>query len=83
MLGGHLSPPNTAPARPTPSATAAAPAAAQIDPRSRRVSTGSLPYRAAMFAATKAAVAVRDSQPIPESLPYSQMQTSLHAYDRR
>ena len=49
----------------------------------RRVSTGSLPYRAAMFAATQAAVAVRDSQPIPESLPYSQMQTSLHAYHRR
>jgi 2-methylisocitrate lyase-like PEP mutase family enzyme len=49
----------------------------------RRVSTGSLPYRAAMYAATQAAVAVRDGGPIPAATPYGQMQSRLLAYDRR
>jgi 2-methylisocitrate lyase-like PEP mutase family enzyme len=49
----------------------------------RRVSTGSLAYRAAMHAATQAAVAVRDGGPIPPSAAYDQMQARLQAYDRR
>ena len=48
----------------------------------RRVSTGSLPYRAAMHAATQAAVAVRDGGPIPPSAGYDDMQSQLRAYDR-
>lgn len=47
----------------------------------RRVSTGSLPYRAAMHAATAAAVAVRDGHPMPESVPYQELQARLVAYD--
>ena len=48
----------------------------------RRVSTGSLPYRAAMYAATQAALAVRDGGLIPASVPYDEMQSRLRAYDR-
>jgi 2-methylisocitrate lyase-like PEP mutase family enzyme len=48
----------------------------------RRVSTGSLPYRAALYAATQAAVAVRDGAPIPPSVAYDEMQSQLRAYDR-
>ena len=48
----------------------------------RRVSTGSLPYRAAMAAAARAALAVRDGGPIPAATPYGQMQARLLAYDR-
>src|SRR5262249_51232837 len=40
----------------------------------RRVSTGSLPYRAAMYAATHAAAAVRDGAPVPPAAPYGQLQ---------
>lgn len=36
----------------------------------RRISTGSLPYRAAMDATVRAAVAVRDSQPLPAASSY-------------
>jgi 2-methylisocitrate lyase-like PEP mutase family enzyme len=49
----------------------------------RRVSTGSLPYRAAMHAATQAAMAVRDGGPIPAATPYPRMQSRLLAYDRQ
>jgi 2-methylisocitrate lyase-like PEP mutase family enzyme len=48
----------------------------------RRVSTGSLPYRAAMAAATQAALAVRDGGPIPAATPYGQLQSRLLAYHR-
>jgi 2-methylisocitrate lyase-like PEP mutase family enzyme len=43
----------------------------------RRVSTGSLPYRAAMHAATEAAVAVRDGRTVPEATPYDELQARL------
>jgi len=46
----------------------------------RRVSSGSLPYRAALAAA---ALAVRDGGPIPAATPYGQMQSRLLAYDRQ
>jgi 2-methylisocitrate lyase-like PEP mutase family enzyme len=49
----------------------------------RRVSSGSLPYRAAMAAAAQAALAVRDGGPIPAGTPYGQMQSRLLAYDQR
>ena len=49
----------------------------------RRVSTGSLPYRAAMAAAAQVALALRDGGPIPAATPYGQMQSRLLAYDRR
>lgn len=49
----------------------------------RRVSTGSLPYRAAISAAVEVAVAVRNGGPIPAALPYDQMQARLVAYHRR
>jgi 2-methylisocitrate lyase-like PEP mutase family enzyme len=45
----------------------------------RRVSSGSLPYRAALAAA---ALAVRDGGPIPAATPYGQMQSRLLAYDQ-
>jgi 2-methylisocitrate lyase-like PEP mutase family enzyme len=46
----------------------------------RRVSTGSLPYRAAIHAAVTAAGAVRDGQPPPAATPYPELQTRLEAY---
>ena len=46
----------------------------------RRVSTGSLPYRAAIHAAAQAAVAVRDALEFPTSTAYPQMQARLVAY---
>jgi 2-methylisocitrate lyase-like PEP mutase family enzyme len=49
----------------------------------RRVSTGSLPYRAAMAAAAQVALALRDGGPIPAATPYGQMQSRLLAYHRR
>jgi 2-methylisocitrate lyase-like PEP mutase family enzyme len=49
----------------------------------RRVSTGSLPYRAARHAATRAAIAVRDGAFLPDAAPYADMQARLLAYDRR
>lgn len=49
----------------------------------RRVSTGSLPYRAAMHAAAAAAAAVRDGLGIPDSDPYPVLQDRLVRYARQ
>ena len=49
----------------------------------RRVSTGSLPYRAAIHAAAQVAVAVRDGLEIPAADPYPEMQTRLVRYAAR
>jgi 2-methylisocitrate lyase-like PEP mutase family enzyme len=46
----------------------------------RRVSTGSLPYRASLSAAVAAAEAVRDGSPLPASIPYPEVQQLLTAY---
>src|SRR6476661_2049990 len=46
----------------------------------RRVSTGSLPYRAAIHAAAQAAVAVRDATELPAADPYPEMQARLVRY---
>lgn len=46
----------------------------------RRVSTGSLPYRAALTAAVAAADAVRAGGPLPAAIPYPDLQASLAAY---
>jgi 2-methylisocitrate lyase-like PEP mutase family enzyme len=46
----------------------------------RRVSTGSLPYRAAIHAAATAAVAVRDATEVPAADPYPEMQSRLVRY---
>lgn len=46
----------------------------------RRVSTGSLPYRAAIHAAAQAAVAVRDATAVPAADPYPEMQARLMRY---
>jgi len=46
----------------------------------RRVSTGSLPYRAAIHAAAQAAVAVRDATEVPTADPYPEMQARLVRY---
>jgi 2-methylisocitrate lyase-like PEP mutase family enzyme len=49
----------------------------------RRVSTGSLPYRAAVHAAARVATAVRDSAPgLPDATPYKELQDRLVAYER-
>jgi 2-methylisocitrate lyase-like PEP mutase family enzyme len=49
----------------------------------RRVSTGSLPYRAAIHAAAQAALAVRDSTELPGADPYPEMQGRLTRYARQ
>ena len=46
----------------------------------RRVSTGSLPYRAAIDAAVGVAEAVRDRVAVPSVTPYPEMQARLAAY---
>lgn len=46
----------------------------------RRVSTGSLPYRAALAAAVGAADAVREGSPLPASIPYPELQELLTRY---
>ncbi|HEX6445639.1 MAG TPA: isocitrate lyase/phosphoenolpyruvate mutase family protein [Streptosporangiales bacterium] len=46
----------------------------------RRVSTGSLPYRAAITAAVRVATAVRDAGAVPEAAPYPEMQERLVRY---
>ena len=46
----------------------------------RRVSTGSLPYRAAIHAAAQTAVAVRDATEIPAAAAYPDMQARLLRY---
>ncbi|KIF66748.1 hypothetical protein HY68_33140 [Streptomyces sp. AcH 505] len=44
----------------------------------RRVSTGSLPYRAAVQAAVRTALSVRDGHPdLPEATPYAELQARL------
>jgi len=48
-----------------------------------RVSTGSMPYGAALYAASQAARAVRDGQPLPPSTPYGELQGRLVEYERR
>jgi 2-methylisocitrate lyase-like PEP mutase family enzyme len=48
-----------------------------------RVSTGSLPYGAALHAAAQAARAVRDGQPLPPSVPYPELQARLVEYENR
>jgi 2-methylisocitrate lyase-like PEP mutase family enzyme len=46
----------------------------------RRVSTGSLPYRAAVHAAAQVATAVRDGLPLPPATAYPDLQARLVAY---
>jgi 2-methylisocitrate lyase-like PEP mutase family enzyme len=48
----------------------------------RRVSTGSLPYRAAIDAAAAVAVAVRDGQTVPAATSYHDLQARLVDYER-
>jgi 2-methylisocitrate lyase-like PEP mutase family enzyme len=48
----------------------------------RRVSTGSLPYRAAMAAATDVALAVRDGRAVRDAVPYPDLQARLVAFAR-
>lgn len=48
-----------------------------------RVSTGSMPYSAALFAAATAARAVRDGGALPPSTPYAELQSRLVDYERR
>jgi 2-methylisocitrate lyase-like PEP mutase family enzyme len=47
----------------------------------RRVSTGSMPYRAAMHAAGAAVAAVRDGAPQPAAIPYPELQARLVDYE--
>jgi 2-methylisocitrate lyase-like PEP mutase family enzyme len=49
----------------------------------RRVSTGSLPYRAALSAATRACLAVRDGLAPPPAAAYRELQSRLTAVTRR
>jgi 2-methylisocitrate lyase-like PEP mutase family enzyme len=48
-----------------------------------RVSTGSMPYSAGLYAAAAAARAVRDGQPLPPSVPYADLQARLVDYEER
>ncbi|GAA1216984.1 isocitrate lyase/PEP mutase family protein [Pseudonocardia alaniniphila] len=48
----------------------------------RRVSTGSLPYRAALHAAVAVAAGVRDGRAIPEATPYPDLQARLVRYEQ-
>lgn len=48
-----------------------------------RVSTGSVPYGAALQAAAQAARAIRDGQPLPPSTPYPELQSRLVDYAKR
>jgi len=48
----------------------------------RRVSTGSLPYRAALLTATEVATAVRDGLPVPAAAPYPDLQARLVRYQQ-
>jgi 2-methylisocitrate lyase-like PEP mutase family enzyme len=47
-----------------------------------RVSTGSVPYGAALHAAAQAARALRDGQPLPPSTPYADLQSRLVDYQK-
>lgn len=46
----------------------------------RRVSTGSLPYRAAVDAAVSVATAVRDGEPVPTATSYADAQARIRRY---
>lgn len=46
----------------------------------RRVSTGSLPYRAAVDAAVRVATAVRDDEPLPTATSYADAQAAVRRY---
>jgi 2-methylisocitrate lyase-like PEP mutase family enzyme len=48
-----------------------------------RVSTGSVAYGAALYAAAQAARAVRDGQPLPPATPYADLQSRLVEYEKR
>lgn len=48
----------------------------------RRVSSGSLPYRAAVDAAVDVLNALRDGKPVPTATPYPRMQSRLVAFRR-
>lgn len=48
----------------------------------RRVSTGSLPYRAAAHAAVETATAIRDGHPVPPATPYPKLQARLVRYEQ-
>ncbi|MCU1661310.1 MAG: 2-Methylisocitrate lyase, mutase family [Pseudonocardia sp.] len=48
----------------------------------RRVSTGSLPYRAAIHSAVGVASGVRDGRAIPASTPYPELQARLVRYEQ-
>jgi 2-methylisocitrate lyase-like PEP mutase family enzyme len=48
----------------------------------RRVSTGSLPYRAAVDAAVRVATSVRNGDVVPSATPYPEMQARLADYAR-
>jgi 2-methylisocitrate lyase-like PEP mutase family enzyme len=48
-----------------------------------RVSTGSSPYGAGLYAAAQAARAVRDGQPLPPSTAYGDLQSRLIDYENR
>jgi 2-methylisocitrate lyase-like PEP mutase family enzyme len=47
-----------------------------------RVSTGSMPYSAGLYAAVVAAEAVRDGKPLPPSTPYPDLQARLVEYEK-
>lgn len=49
----------------------------------RRISTGSLPYRAAIDAAVTVATAVRDEGDVPSATPYPEAQARLERFARR
>jgi 2-methylisocitrate lyase-like PEP mutase family enzyme len=49
----------------------------------RRVSSGSLPYRAAVDAAVNVANALRDGNQVPAATPYWEMQSRLVAFSQR
>jgi 2-methylisocitrate lyase-like PEP mutase family enzyme len=48
-----------------------------------RVSTGSVPYSAGLYAAAQTARAVRDDAPLPPSTPYPDLQARLIGYENR
>jgi 2-methylisocitrate lyase-like PEP mutase family enzyme len=48
----------------------------------RRVSSGSLPYRAAVDAAVNVANALRDGKPVPAATPYWEMQSRLVSFSQ-
>lgn len=48
-----------------------------------RVSTGSSPYGAGLYAAAQAARAVRDGQPLPPVTPYGELQQRLVKYENQ